>query len=96
MSRKLLIFGSAGIASLLIANVMMSQPAAARPGCSYIASDAATGRPIAIGTAWALKRSWACNRARRRCNRELNRKKRQHKVGRANVHAVCTRVSNFR
>lgn len=31
----------------------------------------------------AVKQSWACNRARRQCNRRLERMRRQGKVGRA-------------
>jgi hypothetical protein len=69
-------FKPAAIAMLALLGVNAS-PAEARPVCYYIAHDPATGRMIADGNAWAAKKSWACNRARRRCNRELDRKKRQ-------------------
>jgi hypothetical protein len=52
-------------------------PVEARPNCYFIAHHPVTGQMIADGNAWAAKKKWACNRAERRCNRELKRKKRQ-------------------
>lgn len=72
---------AARVASILSASVIISQPAAARPYCYYIARDP-TGKIMADGYAWAAKQSWACNRAQRRCNRELERKRRHGKAGR--------------
>ena len=56
---------------------MTTAPAQARPNCYFIAHDPSTGQMIADGNAWAAKKKWACNRAQRRCNRELARKKRR-------------------
>jgi hypothetical protein len=82
--------GAATIASLVASNMMMSQPAEARSACYYIAHDPG-GRMMANGHATAAKKSWACNRAERRCNRELERKRRQGKAGRGS----CVRVTNY-
>lgn len=77
----------AGVASILGASLMMGQPAEARPYCYYVARDPG-GKIMADGYAWAAKQSWACNRARRRCNRELERKRRHGKAGRGS----CVRI----
>ena len=82
--------GAAGLASIVTASLLMSQPVEARPACMYIARDP-SGKTMADGHAWAAKKSWACNRAKRRCNRELNRKRRQGKAGRGS----CKKVSNY-
>lgn len=81
----------AGVATILAASVMMTQPAVARPYCYYIAHDPG-GKVMADGYAWAAKQSWACNRARRRCNRELERKRRHGKAGRGS----CVRAEEAR
>lgn len=90
MGLRLIMLGVLGLASALGANVLASSPAEARPACMYIARDPA-GNIMADGYAWAMKKSWACNRAERRCNRELERKRRHGKAGRGR----CTRVSNY-
>lgn len=90
MLLRTITLGAAGIASIMAASLLLSQPAAARPACMYIARDP-SGKIMADGHAWAAKKSWACNRAERRCNRELNRKRRQGKAGRGR----CLRVSNY-
>lgn len=90
MNWRFITLGTAGIASILGANLMLSQPVEARPACMYIARDF-SGKIMADGDAWAAKKSWACNRARRRCNRELERKRRHGKAGRGS----CERVSNY-
>ena len=84
---KTLTLSTAGFASLVAASLVTSQPAAARPFCSYIAHDP-FGKVMATGNAWAMKKSWACNRARRRCNRELERKRRHGKAGRGSCRKV--------
>jgi len=85
-----MMLGAAAIASMVGTNLILSQPAEARPACMYIARDP-LGNIMADGHAWAAKKSWACNRAQRRCNRELERKRRQGKAGRGS----CVRVSNY-
>jgi hypothetical protein len=87
---RTLILGAVGMASVLGTGLVMSEPASARPACMYIARDP-MGNIMADGHAWAIKKSWACNRAQRRCNRELERKRRQGKAGRGH----CARVSNY-
>lgn len=82
---------AAGIASIVATSVIMSGPAEARPYCLYIARDP-LGNIMADGHAWAAKRSWACNRARRRCNRELERKRRHNRAGRGS----CMRAEEAR
>ena len=82
--------GAAAIAAISGANLMASQPAEARPSCLYYAVDA-SGKVMADGHAWAAKKSWACNRAERRCKRELERKRRQGKAGRGS----CRRITNY-
>ncbi len=90
MPWKSFILGAAGLASFFTATVIATQPAEARPSCYYVAWDS-QGCPMADGHAWAVKKSWACNRAERRCNRELERKRRQGKAGRGQ----CRRVANY-
>ena len=87
---RTLILGAVGMASVLGTSLVMSEPASARPACMYIARDP-MGNVMADGYAWAMKKSWACNRAQRRCNRELERKRRHGKAGRGH----CARVSNY-
>lgn len=70
---------------------MMAAPAQARPDCYFIAHNPATGLMVADGHAWAMKKKWACNRAERRCNRELKRKKR-HGLDRGALGAKCGRA----
>ena len=55
--------------------------------CEYRASD--THRIVATGGANARKMGTACKRARRKCNRRLDREMRKGKVGRG---ATCRRV----
>ena len=74
-----------GAAAIL---TITTAPAQARPDCYYIAHSPATGQKIADGHAWAAKKSWACNRAKRRCERELARKKR-HGLNRGDIGARC-------
>ena len=57
--------------------------------CTYIAHNWA-GYPMAVGTGSALKKSWACNRARRRCNRQLEWKRRRGQAGRGS----CGRIES--
>lgn len=90
MPWKSMILGAAGLASLISVNVMSSHPVEARPACLYYARDP-LGNIMADGHAWAAKKSWACNRAERRCKRELERKRRHGKAGRGS----CQRVTNY-
>ena len=90
MPLKTMILAATGLASLISVNVMTSQPAEARPACLYHALDP-LGKIMADGHAWAAKKSWACNRAERRCKRELERKRRHGKAGRGS----CKRVTNY-
>lgn len=87
MHWRMLVLAGAGVATVLSANLMTSQPAEARSSCYYVARDP-HGNRMASGHATASRRSWACNRARRRCNRELDRKRRQGRAGRGS----CVRV----
>jgi hypothetical protein len=77
-------------AAALGQTVLLTETAQARPSCYYIARDP-LGNMMADGHAWAMKKSWACNRAERRCNRELERKRRHGKAGRGS----CRRVTNY-
>ena len=90
MNGRPLILLAASLVSMLGTSLMTSQTAEARPACMYIARDP-LGNNMADGHAWAIKKSWACNRAERRCNRELERKRRQGKAGRGS----CKRVTNY-
>ena len=64
--------GALAIAALLIA----AEPAAAKlKSCVYTARDPITNDVMADGHAKALKRSRACKRAKRRCERELKRRR---------------------
>jgi hypothetical protein len=90
MFYRTMILGAAAIASIAGTNLMLSQPAEARPACYYIARDP-LGNIMADGHAWAAKKKWACNRAERRCKRELERKRRHGKAGRGS----CQRVTNY-
>lgn len=90
MNWRMITLAAAGIAPVFCTSLLLSQPAEARPSCMYIARDPA-GNIMADGDAWAMKKKWACNRARRRCNRELERKRRHGKAGRGS----CQRVTNY-
>ncbi len=69
-----------------------ASPAEARKRCVYMAHNPFTGSMIVQGTGWAFKKSWACNRARRRCNRRLERKRRRSGVPRG---TRCRRITNL-
>lgn len=68
---------------------MLGAAAIARPA-GYTLARGPLGNMIANGHAWAEKKSRACNRAERRCKRELERKRRQGKTGRGS----CMRGTN--
>lgn len=89
MPWRTMMLGAAAIASIVGTNLMMSQRAQARPAGYTLARDP-LGNMMADGHAWAEKKSRACNRAERRCKRELERKRRQGKTGRGS----CMRVTN--
>jgi hypothetical protein len=90
MMMRRLALGTACLIAVLGQNVLLSRSADARPSCYYMARDP-LGNMMADGHAWALKKSWACNRAERRCKRELERKRRQGKAGRGS----CVRITNY-
>lgn len=90
MNRRFLALSAACLVSVIGQSILLSAPAEARPSCYYIARDP-LGSMMADGHAWAAKKSWACNRAERRCNRELERKRRHGKAGRGS----CVRVTNY-
>jgi hypothetical protein len=81
---------SMGAAALLgfAALAMTTTPAHARKSCYFIAHHPATGQMIADGYGTAVKKKWACNRAERRCKRELKRKKRKG-LDRGALGATC-------
>ena len=69
----------------------LSAPAeAGRKQCVYMAHNPWNGHMVADGWAKASRLSKACDRARRRCNRELNRERRNGAV--AND---CRKISNL-
>jgi len=80
--------------AFLVVNVDSAE--AGRKRCVYMAHHDADGRMIADGWAKAYKRSWACNRARRRCNRELERKRQRGEVPRG-IHrrVACRKITNL-
>ena len=90
MHWRMLALAGAGVATVLSTNLVTSQPAEARSRCVYMAHDP-SGRTMANGWATASRMSWACDRARRRCNRELERKRRRGEAGRGS----CHRMSNL-
>jgi hypothetical protein len=85
MNRRRML-GATAVALALGASLMLSQPAAARDYCEYRALDS-FGKVVASGHGSAVKMSWACNRAERRCKRNLKGKGRPfkgcHRVGQA-------------
>ena len=91
MNKKFLTFSSVAIASLIGASLIMATPASAkRKRCVYMAWNPA-GHAMADGWAKAKKLSKACKRAKKRCNRELSRKRKHGKAGRGG----CKKVSNL-
>lgn len=81
------------LASFAATGIMLAAatPAeAARKRCVFMAHNPWTGAMVADGWARAAKISWACNRAQRRCSRELSRKRRNGAV--ANN---CVKISNL-
>jgi hypothetical protein len=83
-------FGAIALTSIAMAFATAGGAEAARKRCVFMAHDA-SGHMMADGWAKAIKKSWACNRAERRCNRELDRKRRQGKAGRG----ACRRITNL-
>ena len=90
MQGQSLKLAAVAVASLLSANLVMSSPAEARKRCVYMAHNP-SGHMMADGWAKARKLSRACKRARRRCNRELKRKRRRGKAGRGG----CVKIRNL-
>lgn len=89
-SRTPLALGAIALAAI-VASFAAAPPAeAGMKRCVYMAHDG-SGHMMADGWAHALKESRACNRAERRCNRELERKRRQGKAGRG----ACRRITNL-
>lgn len=64
-------------------------PASARVGCAYTATDI-SGHMVAGYGSHRKKHSVACDRARRKCNRRMNRERRKKKFGRSHG---CKRVN---
>lgn len=67
----------------------ISAPASARVGCAYTATDI-HGHVVAAYGSHRKKTSVACDRARRQCNRKMNRERRKKKFGRSHG---CKRVN---
>jgi hypothetical protein len=64
--------------------VVVEQAQAKRKLCTKVAHQfTPTDKILFVEYGRAAKQSWACNRARRQCNRKLERMRRQGKVGRA-------------
>lgn len=91
-------YASPVLAAVVAAGFIFSAtgPAEARKSCVFMAHNDANGHMIADGWAKAIKTKWACNRARRRCNRELNRKRRRGEVPRG-IHRriACRKITNL-
>lgn len=90
MTRLPIRFGALALAALAASFAAVPSAEAGTKRCVYMAHDQ-TGKMIADGWADAFKLDKACDRARRRCNRELERKRRKGKVGRGG----CSRMSNW-
>lgn len=91
MKTKTLTLSAVAIATLTAASLMMAAPASAkRKQCVFMAWNP-SGHMMADGWAKAKKLSKACKRAKKRCNRELNRKRKHGKAGRGG----CKKVSNL-
>lgn len=73
------------MAVLFGVNVAVVEEAQAkRKLCTSVAHQfTPTDKILFVKYGRAAKQSWACNRARRKCNRSLERMRRQGKVGRA-------------
>ncbi len=70
---------------------MLAVPAHAhQSACVFTAREPFSGKIVAEGSAFAAKQKWACNRAERRCKRELKRKKRKG-LNRGELAAKCKR-----
>ncbi len=83
------IYSIAGAAMVAAAvSLSASMPAHALKNCSYRAVD--NGHHIIDGSATARKLSTACSRARRRCNRKVDRAHRRGEFGRT---SGCHRLS---
>ncbi len=75
---SLTIAAATGIALMAAA---ASPASAGRVACAYMAED--TSNHVIVGYAKAKKGSTACDRARRECNRKLDRAIRKGKFGRS-------------
>ena len=85
MHSKHIPYALTALAVLVGSNVVLVDHAQAkRKRCVYSAHQfTPTDKGLFTEYGRAVKMSWACNRARRRCNRKLDRWRRQGKVGRA-------------
>lgn len=81
MSLRIFPFTGVGLAVFMSVSLTTSQPAEARAHCAYQAINAA-GQLVAYGGRSASKFKRACDRARRLCQRQLDRKIRKGKAGR--------------
>ncbi len=83
-------------AAALLATAMLSfasVPASAKAYCVYSLEDINGNRVSAAGT-HRKKMSTACDRARRQCNRKLNRKRNRGEFGRSNGPSTsCVRIA---
>ncbi len=92
MTHNVIKLSSVAIVALTAASLMMTTSASAkRKRCVYYAWNVNNNQVMADGWAKAKKLSRACKRAKRRCNRELERKRRQGKAGRGS----CVKVVNL-
>ncbi len=92
MIKQMVMIGAVAVIGATSLMSATSPAEAGRKRCVFMAHNPVTGHMIADGWAKAIKKSKACDRARRRCNRELNRLRRKGKVGRG---VVCRRITNL-
>jgi len=90
MMKVTLLKASIAVTSIISTVMMLSGPATARASCAYIAIGT-SGQTMAYANASARKGAKACQRAKRRCNRKLERQRRRGKAGRG----TCVRQTEF-
>ncbi len=82
--------GSAAAAFVIVTGVS-STPAEARTQCIFFATNGGTWSVVTQGT--ARRSSTACRRAKRRCNRKLDRAKRRGQIPRGSQTPRCRKHS---
>ena len=91
MNKKPLFFLGITAATIMMVSGFSTTPAEARSQCIYVATNGGTWSIATQGN--AKRQSTACRRAKRRCNRKLDRAKRRGQIARGSQTPRCRKHS---